>query len=514
MRRFKYKASFGNQVIMPATISLICAPLIALLVGALSEQNGDNILTSIMSTDNLGLHYWSSTRNGNLVAIIAWPLQNIEANLKAQVLIKIASGMFLVLWLANQIAEALNVKKYVTSIVALLIGAFLVVKYPDSGESFLYGNGPQMIATVLIAAAINLGWKEQSKNQEPIFRLSRIAFTQLIWIAVGWVSILWLVRAPGFVMIGAAVLLARKNIDTPKIAFLYLLTNAIYIANALAITILLVSQGSEDTSMALSGARDAIRHNSYIWDYLRLAIIVTLLLVIVRDKFVTAPLFLASVWFLTTVVLTAFIGHVQSNHYMPRYFGIGLAIPIIIGVTAAIASLSRNLDLSRSVKPKVLKNVFNIVIVVFAIGTAVKFSIQEIEFGTGKVDKTGTTNSGTPLNAKEFISIGEMQSVELEFVSGGYWDVWPTIFNLRREGLDVIGLVTPGENQKDFDQLLDGGTHTGVCLRVSIENCIQSIETIGILTKGIEINVSEEYKTNLDQGYPYRIVKIRQSKSN
>jgi hypothetical protein len=359
-----------------------------------------------------------------------------------------------------------------------------------------------------------LGWKEQSKNQEPIFRLSRIAFTQLIWIAVGWVSILWLVRAPGFVMIGAAVLLARKNIDTPKIAFLYLLTNAIYIANALAITILLVSQGSEDTSMALSGARDAIRHNSYIWDYLRLAIIVTLLLVIVRDKFVTAPLFLASVWFLTTVVLTAFIGHVQSNHYMPRYFGIGLAIPIIIGVTAAIASLSRNLDLSRSVKPKVLKNVFNIVIVVFAIGTAVKFSIQEIEFGTGKVDKTGTTNSGTPLNAKEFISIGEMQSVELEFVSGGYWDVWPTIFNLRREGLDVIGLVTPGENQKDFDQLLDGGTHTGVCLRVSIENCIQSIETIGILTKGIEINVSEEYKTNLDQGYPYRIVKIRHSKSN
>jgi hypothetical protein len=73
-----------------------------------------------------------------------------------------------------------------------------------------------------------------------------------------------------------------------------------------------------------------------------------------------------------------------------------------------------------------------------------------------------------------------------------------------------MGLVAPGENQKRFTELLDGNTHIGLCLRVSVENCIQAIQTISIFEKGFQIDVMEELSTQSGREYKYRIVKIRQ----
>lgn len=508
------KAELVSQIIRPAVFASISSPLIALLVGALSEQNGDNVLTSIMSTDNLGLHYWSSTRNGNLVAIMAWPFQDIESNLKVQVLIKIAAAIFIVTWIAIQISEALAVKKYLTLISAFTACTVLVVKYPESGESFLYGNGPQFIAAVLIAIAIHISWSIDPKSITKIKLLIRIISTQLIWIAVGWVSILWLVRAPGFILLYAGTLFARKKLNTPNLAISFLLINATFILIATVVSLALVSQGNENMSIELNGALGAIRHNSYIWDFFRIGIVLSVFIFYIKNKIIAACLFLASNWFLSTVVLTAFLSHVQINHFMPRYFGIGLALPIVIGVVAVTVSLPSKLEQLMIVRSSTLKNILMFVIVIFLAGSFVQYSKQQIRFGTGNIDKTGTTNTGTPLTADDFRSISDLHGIEFEFISGGYWDVWPSIFNLRRASLGAIGLVTPGENQERFAELLEGNTHMGLCLRVSVENCIQSIQTIKVFENGFQIDVMEELATQSGSNYKYRIVKIRRQVKN
>jgi hypothetical protein len=48
----------------------------------------------------------------------------------------------------------------------------------------------------------------------------------------------------------------------------------------------------------------------------------------------------------------------------------------------------------------------------------------------------------------------------------------------------------------------------GLCLRVSVENCIQSIQTIKDFEKGFQIEVLEELDTQSGRDYKYRIVKI------
>jgi hypothetical protein len=504
------KSDRFNHIFAPAVFAIVSSPLIALLVHALAEQNGDNILTSIMSTDNLGFYYWSSTRNGNLVAIMAWPFQNIETNLKVQVLIKIAASTFSVTWIAIQISETLTVKTYVTLISAFTACAVLVVKYPESGESFLYGNGPQFIAAVLIAGAIHVSWSNDLRIVTKKWIFLQVVTAQLIWIAVGWVSILWLVRAPGFVLLYAGTLLARKRINTPKLAIHFLVVNATYIGIATAVSLVLVSQGNENTTIQLQGALSAIRHNSYIWDYFRLAIVLSLLVLFVRNWIIKVCLLLVSSWFLFTVVLTAFIGHVQSNHFMPRYFGVGLALSIVVSVVSISAVMRSKFVYSLNVDSNLFKNFSKLVIVIVLVCSIVQYSKQQVLFGTGKIDKTGTTNTGVALSADEFRSISGLHNIEFEFVTGGYWDVWPTIFNLRRASLGTMGLVAPGENQKRFTELLDGNTHIGLCLRVSVENCIQAIQTISIFEKGFQIDVMEELSTQSGREYKYRIVKIRQ----
>jgi hypothetical protein len=502
------KKDLVNQIINPAVFALISSPLIALIVGALSEQNGDNVLTSIMSTDNLGFHYWSSTRNGNLVAIMAWPFQNIETNLKVQVLIKIAASTFLVTWIAIQISEALSVSKPITLIGAFSTWAFLILKFPESGESFLYGNGPQFIAAVLIAIAIHVSWNNDPRSIKKGCIFLRMISTQLIWIAVGWVSILWLLRAPGFILLYAGTLIARKKINTAKSATAFLLINATYITIAIGVSVVLVSQGTENTSIQLQGALGAIRHNSYIWDYLRIAIVFSIFILFVGNRLIAVFLFLASTWFLFSVVLTSFIGHVQSNHFMPRYFGVGLALSIMVGVVSLITTLQSRFVYTINSCSNLSKRITKVAIIAILAGSVVQYSKQQVLFGTGKIDKTGTTNTGTPLTANEFRFISDLHGIEFVFISGGYWDVWPSIFNLRRASLGTIGLVTPGENQKQFADLLDGNTHMGLCLRVSVENCIQSIQTIKDFEKGFQIEVLEELDTQSGRDYKYRIVKI------
>ena len=506
------KTDLFNHIIAPAIFAIISSPLIALLVHALAEQNGDNVLTSIMSTDNLSFYYWSSTRNGNLVAIMAWPFQNIEINLKVQVLIKIAASTFSVAWIAIQLSETLSVKTYVPLMSAFTACAVLVVKYPESGESFLYGNGPQNIAGVLIAGAIHVSWSNDLMNHTKKRIFLKVVTAQLIWIAVGWVSILWLVRAPGFILLYAGTLLARKKINTPKLAIRFLVLNATYIGIATAVSMVLVSQGSENTTIQLQGALSAIRHNSYIWDFLRLAIVLSLLVLFVRNRIIKVCLLLVSGWFLFTVVLTAFIGHVQSNHFMPRYFGVGLALSIVVSVVSISAVMRSKFGYSFNADSNLIKSISKLIIVIILAGSVVQYSKQQVLFGTGKIDKTGTTNTGTPLTADEFRSISDLHNIEFEFVSGGYWDVWPSIFNLRRASMGTMGLVVPGENQKYFAKLLDGNTHIGLCLRVSVENCIQAIQTIKIFENGFQIDVMEELATQSGREYKYRIVKIsRQS---
>jgi hypothetical protein len=97
----------------------------------------------------------------------------------------------------------------------------------------------------------------------------------------------------------------------------------------------------------------------------------------------------------------------------------------------------------------------------------------------------------------------------IEFVTGGFWDVWPTVYEWRNEGTNVLALVPPGQKQADFNKLLDGRSHFGICIRSTPENCKQTIQELTLPGYSVIVNLGGQRLSTTESNYPYYLVEIQ-----
>ena len=95
---------------------------------------------------------------------------------------------------------------------------------------------------------------------------------------------------------------------------------------------------------------------------------------------------------------------------------------------------------------------------------------QQIGYGTGELDAIGFINTGKAMSISEFEAMKADTGIEFSFIAGNYWSVWPTVFELRTQGVEILGLTKKATFQNHFAQLYSDGIVNGLCID-EIERC-------------------------------------------
>ena len=474
-------------------MSIFLSPIVAVLSGSLKNQHADNIINTISSTENLTLNYWGSNRNGNLIAILSWPFQNLELNLKIQILIKTACFLFVLIFLVERIAYIFQTPKNYLIPIATLSSVYFLFKYPDAGDALIYGDGSRTIAFLLIIVAIQSSKSGFFRSSTTFQKAAFLAISQLCYIAVSWVNILWILRSPAFLVIELLVLLSFTDGRLTKTHLKFLSTNLLFSLVSFVTMVFLISSGDDNSSIVVRGSWGAVRNNWYIWDWLIICVIINLFVVVIGRDRKTFTIFLANMYLLAINMALTLLGHIHDNSFMPRYYGIGFIMNLVIA-TSAISSFIFGLrkkprfdefDRTRFPTQILLAPCFIVFLGLFAVG--------EVRYGNGYRDNIGFVKTGQALNIEQYKEIVERSGNEPEFVVGNYWDIWPTIYELRSSGVDILGVTTFGQFQSDFGRLFDGVRHYGVCLQMSPDNCFQIFEIALIDKSNMDFSIAEGY---------------------
>jgi hypothetical protein len=216
------------------------------------------------------------------------------------------------------------------------------------------------------------------------------------------------------------------------------------------------------------------------------------MVVLGRDR-KTFVIFVVNMYLLAINLALTLLGHIHDNSFMPRYYGIGFIMNLVIA-TSAISSLIFGLRRKRRFKEfDRIRSPIPILLAPFFIVFLGLFAVGEVRYGNGYRDNIGFVKTGQVLNIEQYKEIVERSGNEPEFVVGNYWDIWPTIYELRSSGVDILGVTTFGQFQSDFGRLFDGDRHYGVCLQMSPENCLQIFEIALIEKSNIDVSIAEGY---------------------
>jgi hypothetical protein len=500
-------ASEIKRILKDLIFAAILAPLVVILTNALEDQHADNLITTIFSTDNLTLFFWNTNRAGNLIAILTWPFQNLEANLKAQVFIKTTGFLFVIIWIARRIAQIYGIPRVVSVIAAITVSAIFLRQFPESGDSVVYGGASQSIAVILIAIALSASGHGMDLEDSRSKAILREVLIGTLWILTGWLMILWLVRAPAFILIELAYRIKRKTISTVRQSVMFVGLQLLHICFAFCITAIMISQSGENTSLMLRGFRYYTTHTWYIWNFLLITLVLVILLLAWSRISLGALLAIAATWILFTTVATTALGHIRDNLLMPRYFAVGFFLAIVISCTALVAQIFQKI--MRFIPKIDSRNDKRLSIAFLGIflATFLVFASKPIGYGFNSRDTSGFNKIGKTLPIADYISLSRQANIE--FVTGGFWDVWPTIYEWRKEGINILALVPPGQKQASFDKLLDGKSHLGICIRSTPENCKQTIQELTLPGYSVIVNLGGQRLSTTESNYPYYLVEIQ-----
>jgi len=497
-------------------LAMIFAPIAAILTNAIENQHADNINNSLYSTDNLTFQQWNADRLGNLVAIVSWPFQNLEINLKVQVLIRILSSLFLIIWIAKIVSRLYNASNRLVLAMLIPTVCLFISKYPEAGDTTLYGVAPQSIAGIVIVAALSSVLPKIESTNLIAKWLAFCFVNQLLWIVVGWLSILWLMRAPALILLMLFYLLKSGKIQNQKEAIQVGAAHSTFVVIAFMVISSYLSGVGENTSFQTSTIWFDIRHTTYIWSYLVLILSLSVLALVLQRTAVAGIIALASLYLVLSTVLVVGIDHIHDNLLDPRYFSMGYLVSITVacsGVFAVLSNFLERLNIGNRLPSLWVYKALGITIAVISTWT---FFHSEVGFGDNSTNVHGHNKTGTVLDPGVYESLSKDHKIE--FVAGGFWDVWPTVWLWRSEGIDILGLIPPGQKQKKFESLLDGEEHKGVCFNTTVENCVQTInifEDYGVTFNSDKIKftvqVGEELSSSLSSVQMF-IVNVKSEK--
>lgn len=429
----------------------LMAGLVVPLTHALAGmQNGDGILTALISTQKLTWYFWGQDRLLNVIPALATFVSNVEWNLRLQIFLR-AFFAFLapagILFFLNQSARFHIVAITLANcLLALTLG-------PDAVFNLYVENNP--FGTSLVLFALSLGALHQGDNKIRWLLIS----TLLGFIAYATNFALLAFSFPLIALAICAKLLPRRQL------FLFLIINAICIIlahlhskhygmshtpfNKINISLLAIKAGYATVAgniawvsllavglAALAWGRHA--RVAHYWTTVCLALGSIALIGILSCSF----------W-------------AQQNNYVIRYyliFLISISTCISYLITASLYKFLRD--------PKIY------------LGTLTGLFVIEITIGLHGFSSKYAEFVAEPWRADSQAIADVVVANKVQLVVGGFWDVWPAVFDSLAESgsnhdHEIYGAAFRGEVLRRRIQRLVLHEHgiRALCLKDTIEAC-------------------------------------------
>lgn len=489
------------------------SPTVAFLTHALNRQQADNLLPAFFSTDNLTWFYWTQARFGNIDPVIAFPIQNIRWNLIVQVLLRVSSILFVTFWFGQLISVITTVKReylIFTSLVFLLIWVHF---YTDGGDSLLYGANAHPLALPFVVLAVScIRPMDISPDRTWGWKFLALFMIFVFWWIALWTSVLVVLWAPVFILLPVIV---SRHVHRAALQNIlrYLVFQVLCVGVNSLFWIEVARRGGEDSSYTWVGSSDALRNHPYIYKSVIFAVVLILLSILFVRSWRAAALIVSSFALLSTIYLIAASVHVRNYEFSPRYFAVplylGALIPFLFIITqfVEIAARLRVVKLFSDCFVGVFSYFRPSIYFLFCV-SLIFIGTTKVGYGLGKPDAIGFNNTGRVIELAEFVEFQKKSHSLPQFISGNYWDVWPTVFVLRTRGVDVLAITKKAEFQSDFRSLYSGREIEGICID-AVEKCYGSTINAQLDGRQLESSIDAEPLMVLSNGIELRLMKVR-----
>ena len=501
-----------HEFIWPLVVSLTLSPIVAVLFSSIKMQQSDNLLPSFFSTDNLTWFYWSQSRFGNIDPLIAFPIQNIHANLIFQVLLRISSILFATLWITQVLASITRVKKEVLAGSAILLLALWAKFYTDGGDALIHGANAHPLALPFAMLAVGslpltMVGSESGLLEKCCAHIAAILF----YFIAAWTSILVILWVPAFWCLRALATTCGKQWSV-KIISRWLILHTFYMGVTGYFWMLIARSGGEDSGVNFDQSVEAITSHVYIYRFMWLGVCLVVLSLILVRSLTSLFLNVIAICILSTIYIIAAFDHVLAYGFSPRYFSVPLFLGALIPFLIIVSSFVQRFVITSfwqmvSRKFDLLGSYVGRFVIAIALLSLVVVSASKVGYGTGVADAIGFNNTGRVMSYAEFEKFESLSHEQLVFVSGNYWDAWATVFELRISGADLLAITKKAEYQDNFDSLYSVKPVFGICID-SVEKCFGS--TINAQINGVQLKstIDPEPLMVLPNGLELRLMSV------
>lgn len=493
----------------PLIVSVIVTPFVVLLTGALHEQQADNLLPAIISTDHMTWFYWGLQRTGNVGPLLALPIQDIRLNLIVQICLRVGSLLFVLFWLAQTVAAIMKCSPLWTYLATAIFSSWWITSYTDGADSLVYGASPHVTSFAFAICAVAVVTPTRMfKPRRTILEFLLLPLPLALWLTATWGSLLVVMFAPALLVLSVVAYSQETRTRVNKYVLLWWIgIQLFFVAISGAIWGYVAVVGGENSKFS-PGVITAIRYHSYIWNNLRLAVVLIVVAVLLTRRIRGTVVLLAAVLSLGTLIPIAAAAHVSTNFYMPRYFGVTLILGVLLPMLVIVSRVVELLHLADipNLWTVSRRAIWSSLIVASVVG-AILVTPQKIGYGTGRSNAIGFDTSTTAMSADELTELESDLGTKFRFVNGNYWRVWPTVFEMRSSGIEILGVTLRAQYQRRFSQLYSGETIRGLCLG-EIDIC-QLVATDADYKIFLEPQVDNLPVTFLQDGTPVRLMTLK-----
>ena len=435
--------------------------------------NADVLVSTLISTERLTFFYWGQDRLASLVPLLAWPVQDVRLNFYVQALIQgwAFFGLVLLFVEFHLVSVRDGVDRHAdatTTAIALLLGGLAATQFVSAPLAHVFVFEQQYALSLLLFLLGVIVIMRAARRIAPLG-----AFLLVTSLAVIPSTVLF---AP------VAALVPTDRGRWQRVGAVGLASVAAFLASVLLARVFgpevpatdLYADFSPDRLVHNAGtAFRSIRATIRPAPTMAMLIGVAVSLVLQRHRLtreawlatVGAPLF-AFAWF----AVFASNGWVEANLYHPRYF-FPVYLVVIFPVCSVASTLARLLTdrfvegsdpttRARTDRARTLR-----------VGT-VATSVALAAFGVGRlVSDDGILAVG---NATPAADIADR--LDVEFVVGPYFEVWPIVFSARSRGDDLLAVTLRSEaivalsRELIDDAAVDGGVQL-MCIRTDAPSC-------------------------------------------
>lgn len=501
-----------HEFMWPLVVSLTLSPIVAVLFSSIKMQQSDNLLPSFFSTDHLTWFYWTQSRFGNIDPLIAFPIQNIHANLVFQVLLRISSILFAVLWISHVLARITQVKKEILAAAAILFLSLWAKFYTDGGDALVHGaNAHPLALPFAVLAVFSLPLSMVGSESLLVKKCCAHLAAILFYFVAAWTSILVILWIPAFWALHAIGTTYGKRWSLKTISR-WLILHVCYLGVTGYFWVLVARSGGENSRVNFDQSVEAITSHAYIYRFMWLTVCLAIFSLLLTRKLMSLLMNVIAICILSTIYIIAAFDHVLAYGFSPRYFSVPLFLSSLIPFLLIISFLVRKFELTKFWQMVATRTVIRFLnlgrfVAAIALLALVVVSASKVGYGTGTADAIGFNNTGRVMSYSEFEKFELLSNEQLVFVSGNYWDAWASVFELRMNGAHLLAITKKAEYQDNFDSLYTSKPVFGICID-SVEKCYGS--TINAQIDGVQLksNIDPEPLMILPNGLELRLMSV------